>query len=202
MSPNNRYQQSDLNNAGFLPSQTHPMGNQPLLPESSCPQTFIPASHAPSRVFNRYDALFPADLFAVLKEEPSKPPPEDMNPTNPEMTPYEQNIRFEGDLYEPTLVRGRGNNREGWCGRCKPGRWIALKNTQYWADKAFTHGICPATGQPFQEPTHTRRMDGKCDILEAQCGTCNKWIALVNRKTPRTSWFRHAWKVRTLMQAQ
>jgi hypothetical protein len=75
-----------------------------------------------------------------------------MNPSDPDMIPHEQELRFEGDLYTPKWVRGHGNKREGWCGTCKPGRWLMLKNSTFWYDKPFAHGICAATGSPFQEP--------------------------------------------------
>lgn len=137
----------------------------------------------------------PPDLFGSLNEEQSSPPEEDMNPTDPDMTPREQDLRFDGDLYTPRWVRGHGNKREGWCGICKPGRWLVLKNSAYWYDKSFSHGISAATGASFQEPLDTRRMDGNPDVWEGLCGSCNEWIALVSSKKKGTTWFRHAYKV-------
>ncbi|KAK3191011.1 hypothetical protein K4F52_002961 [Lecanicillium sp. MT-2017a] len=141
------------------------------------------------------DLSDPPDLYPSLHEEPAQPPPEDMNPSDPDLVPYEQELRFDGDLYTPKLVRGHGNKREGWCGICKPGRWLVLKNSAYWYDKSFTHGISAATGAPFQEPLDKRRMDGNPDVWEGLCGSCNKWIALVSSKKKGTTWFRHAYKV-------
>lgn len=141
------------------------------------------------------DLSDPPDLYASLHEEQIPPPPEDMNPEDPDMVPHEQELRFEGDLYTPRWVRGHGNKREGWCGICKPGRWLVLKNSAFWYDKSFTHGISAATGSPFQEPQETRRMDGNPDVWEGLCGSCNDWIALVSSKKKGTTWFRHAYKV-------
>ena len=141
------------------------------------------------------DLSDPPDLFASLQEEQIPPPDEDMNPSDPDMVPYEQDLRFEGDLYTPRWVRGHGNKREGWCGICKPGRWLVLKNSAFWYDKSFTHGISAATGSPFQEPLDTRRMDGNPDVWEGLCGSCSDWIALVSSKKKGTTWFRHAYKV-------
>ncbi len=141
------------------------------------------------------DLSDPPDLYASLQEEQLAPPPEDMNPADPDLIPHEQELRFEGDLYTPKWVRGHGNKREGWCGICKPGRWLVLKNSAYWYDKSFTHGISAATGSPFQEPQETRRMDGNPDVWEGLCGSCNDWIALVSSKKKGTTWFRHAYKV-------
>jgi hypothetical protein len=142
------------------------------------------------------DMSDPPELYASLHEEQIPPPPEDMNPSDPDMIPHEQELRFEGDLYTPRWVRGHGNKREGWCGICKPGRWLVLKNSAFWYDKSFTHGISAATGNPFQEPQEVRRMDGNPDVWEGLCGSCNEWVALVSSKKKGTTWFRHAYKVR------
>ncbi|KAL3428355.1 hypothetical protein PVAG01_01864 [Phlyctema vagabunda] len=143
------------------------------------------------------DLSDPPDLYASLHEEQIPPPPEDMNPSDPDMIPHEQELRFENDLYTPRWVRGHGNKREGWCGICKPGRWLVLKNSAFWYDKSFTHGISAATGSPFQEPNETRRMDGNPDVWEGLCGSCNDWVALVSSKKKGTTWFRHAYKCHT-----
>ncbi|KAF4336373.1 meiotic expression up-regulated 26, partial [Fusarium beomiforme] len=143
------------------------------------------------------DLSDPPELYAALREEQIPPPSEDMNPEDPEMIPCEQELRFEGDLYTPRWVRGRGNKREGWCGICKPGRWLGLKSSAFWYDKLFSHGISAATGSSFQEPQQKRRMDGKPDVWEGLCGSCEQWIALVSSKEKRTTWFRHAYKCHT-----
>jgi len=143
------------------------------------------------------DLSDPPDLYASLHEEQVPPPPEDMNPSDPDLVPHEQDLRFDGDLYTPRWVRGHGNKREGWCGICKPGRWLVLKNSAFWYDKSFTHGISAATGSPFQEPQETRRMDGNPDVWEGLCGSCNEWVALVSSKKKGTTWFRHAYKCHT-----
>ncbi|KAI6443137.1 hypothetical protein MCOR17_011477 [Pyricularia oryzae] len=143
------------------------------------------------------DLSDPPDLYASLHEEQIPPPPEDMNPSDPDLVPHEQDLRFEGDLYTPRWVRGHSNKREGWCGICKPGRWLVLKNSAFWYDKSFTHGISAATGSPFQEPQQTRCMDDNPDVWEGLCGSCNDWIALVSSKKKGTTWFRHAYKCHT-----
>lgn len=143
------------------------------------------------------DLSDPPDLYASLSEEALPPPPEDMTPEDPDLIPHEQDLRFDGDLYTPRWVRGHGNKREGWCGICKPGRWLVLKNSAFWYDKSFTHGISAATGSPFQEPQETRRMDGNPDVWEGLCGSCGEWVALVSSKKKGTTWFRHAYKCHT-----
>ena len=142
------------------------------------------------------------NLYGALTEEQIPPPPEDMNPEDPEMKPHEQDLRFEGDLYTPRWVRGHGNKREGWCGICKPGRWLVLKNSAFWYDKSFTHGISAATGSPFHEPRDMRRMDGNPDVWEGLCHSCEEWVPLVSNKKKGTTWFRHAYKVCLLTLAR
>ncbi|EGX49820.1 hypothetical protein AOL_s00076g704 [Orbilia oligospora ATCC 24927] len=140
------------------------------------------------------DMCSPPDLYAALSEEQLDPPEEDMNPEDPDMKPHEQELRFEGDLYTPKWVRNHGNKREGWCGICKPGRWLVLKNSAFWYDKSFTHGISAATGQAFMEPQDVRRVDGNPDVWEGLCHSCHEWISLVSNKKKGTTWFRHAYK--------
>ncbi|KAF2744873.1 hypothetical protein M011DRAFT_161338 [Sporormia fimetaria CBS 119925] len=143
------------------------------------------------------DLSDPPDLYSSLHEEPSNPPESDMNPSDPDLVPHEQDLRFGGDLYTPRWVRGHGNKREGWCGLCKPGRWLVLKNSAFWYDKSFTHGVSAATGAAFQGPQDTRRTEGNLDVWEGLCGSCGEWIALVSNKKKGTTWFRHAYKCHT-----
>jgi hypothetical protein len=147
------------------------------------------------------DLSDPPDLYSSLHEEPSNPPESDMNPSDPDLIPHEQDLRFTGDLYTPRWVRGHGNKREGWCGLCKPGRWLVLKNSAFWYDKSFTHGVSAATGAAFQGPQDTRRTEGNLDVWEGLCGSCGEWIALVSSKKKGTTWFRHAYKVRALISS-
>ncbi|KAI1949826.1 hypothetical protein LOZ57_002304 [Ophidiomyces ophidiicola] len=136
----------------------------------------------------------PPDLLGPLKETPLSPPPEDMMPADPTMVPHEQDLRFENDLYTPKWVRGHGNKREGWCGICKPGRWLVLKNSAFWYDKSFTHGVSAVTGQAFAAPKDIRRTEGSANIWEGLCGNCDQWVGLVTSKKKGTTWFRHAYK--------
>lgn len=141
------------------------------------------------------DLSDPPDLYSTLREIPDDPPESDMHPDDPELTPHEQDLRFEGDMYTPKWVRGHGNKREGWCGLCKPGRWLVLKNSAYWYDKSFTHGVSAATGAAFQGPTDSRRTEGNPDVWEGLCSSCADWVPLVSSKKKGTTWFRHAYRV-------
>lgn len=169
--------------------------------------------------------LKPPDLLGPLYEEQESPPIKDMTPDDPEMIPHKQNLRFENDLYTPRWVRGHGNKREGWCGICKPGRWLVLKNSAFWYDKSFSHGVSAVTGKAFEGPKEIRRIkrmrnedtgnnggagEGGSEsgqvltqrlgsktttTWEGLCGSCNEWIPLVSSKKKGTTWFRHAYKV-------
>ncbi|KAG7290521.1 hypothetical protein NEMBOFW57_000524 [Staphylotrichum longicolle] len=187
---------TQLPSHAFHPEAHHFENPPPLLSHGLF--RMLQSNADPHSLHSHYtDLSDPPDLYASLHEEQIPPPPEDMNPTDQDLIPHEQELRFEGDLYTPRWVRGHGNKREGWCGICKPGRWLVLKNSAFWYDKSFTHGISAATGNPFQEPQETRRMDGNPDVWEGLCGSCNEWIALVSSKKKGTTWFRHAYKCHT-----
>jgi hypothetical protein len=184
---------------GFHPEPHHYESPPPLMSHGLF--RMLQSNADPHSLHGHYtDLSDPPDLYSSLQEEQIPPPPEDMNPSDPDLVPHEQELRFEGDLYTPRWVRGHGNKREGWCGICKPGRWLVLKNSAFWYDKSFTHGISAATGNPFQEPQETRRMDGSPDVWEGLCGSCNDWIALVSSKKKGTTWFRHAYKVSQIIR--
>lgn len=173
-----------------FPNASHPLPSQGLfrMLQSNADRLTGCSSHFA-------DLSDPPNLYSSLHEEPSNPPEEDMNPSDPDLVPHEQDLRFQGDLYTPRWVRGHGNKREGWCGLCKPGRWLVLKNSAFWYDKSFTHGVSAATGAAFKGPQETRRTEGNLDVWEGLCGSCGDWIALVSSKKKGTTWFRHAYKV-------
>lgn len=50
----------------------------------------------------------PPDFYIALNGAPALPPPEDMNPKDGNLFPYERKLRFKGDLYTPKWVRGHG----------------------------------------------------------------------------------------------
>jgi hypothetical protein len=77
-----------------------------------------------------------------------------------------------------------------------------LKNSAFWYDKSFSHGISAATGNPFHEPQQKRPMDGKPDVWEGLCGVCGQWIALISSKKKGTTWFRHAYKCHTHLKVK
>ncbi|KAK6006100.1 hypothetical protein QM012_006510 [Aureobasidium pullulans] len=134
----------------------------------------------------------PTDLIPDPPAELVDPPSEDMNPSDKTMVPQRRNLKDSNHLYMPRWIRGDGKQREGWCGACRPGKWLSLKRSTYWYHKNFCHGIT-VTGTPFPRPTRTRALaDDKG--WEGYCASCNEWIVLNGGKKSHTSWFRHAYK--------
>ena len=134
------------------------------------------------------------NILASFPEPSSTPPPPSPN-SSPSLQLLQQCPRFPGDLYTPTFIRKEGKAREGWCGLCRPGRWLVLKNSAFWYDKSFIHGISAASGQAWDGPSQTR-FGRKAEVWEGLCGTCGQWIILTASKSGGVSWFRHAYKVR------
>ena len=210
-SPENAHTHLQQNQHSYLPAHQHELprghylseqyGERDDISQLISSSMYIPSQchpgdrHHHGSSYGEYSER--PDLFACLTEEQIPPPPEDMNPEDPDMIPHEQALRFEGDLYTPRWVRGQGANREGWCGICKPGRWLVLKNSAFWYDKSFSHGVSAVTCLPFSGPREMRRMDGNPDVWEGLCHQCNEWMQLVSNKKKGTTWYRHAYKCHT-----
>jgi hypothetical protein len=124
-----------------------------IFPSVSVPQLSTPPmlhhlqTQANSGYPNRSD---PPDLYATLRDEPADPPPEDFHPSDPDLVPQARELDFYGDLYTPRWVRGQVKKREGWCGFCTPGHWLALSDV--WDHPSLTHGVSPVTKSRYQEP--------------------------------------------------
>ena len=156
----------------------------------------LQSNASPPKSHTHYENLSDRpDLRAALHEEQCDPPPEDMNPSDPSLIPHEQELRFPSDLYTPRWIRGQGKEREGWCGICKPGKWLILKTSAFWYDKSFMHGISAPTGKPFAEPVEMRRSECNPEVWEGCCGGCGEWVQMVSHKRKGTTWFRHAYRV-------
>ncbi|EPR79725.1 hypothetical protein SLOPH_1690 [Spraguea lophii 42_110] len=90
------------------------------------------------------------------------------------------------ELYRPQHIRGKGNNREGFCKECK--EWFRLKTSSYWYHMNFKHGI-NSKGVRYPEPFIRERSNR----IESYCSICNKWVYLTNRhsKAIKYSWYKH-----------
>lgn len=199
----------DISNAYMIPSNLDPIfpssyGISQRQNNYSHPQPPTVPSHGPLKLLQnkvKFPDLpghckTPPDLYGSLRKAPEPPPPEDMKPADVNLVPYEQDLRFKGDMYTPKWVRGHGKKRQGWCGFCNPGCWRDLKTSNYLYDKVYNHGISVATGVAFPEPLETRPAEGNPDAWEGLCQSCNTWIILVY-KHRGIHWFRHAKKVFT-----
>ncbi|KAJ2724392.1 hypothetical protein GGI07_001993 [Coemansia sp. Benny D115] len=133
------------------------------------------------------------------KEKPRRLSVPDLIPTaeeegiGPAARPRRQKLRFNSDLYTPMWVRNNGQQKEGFCDTCSPGKWLQLKNSAFWYHKQFSHGISSVSGRPFMRPLQARHYDA--DIIEGLCHQCHQWVPIANAKRRNSVlWFRHAHK--------
>lgn len=120
------------------------------------------------------------------------PTPEELE-RGPQARPRRQKLRATDDLYTPMWVRNTGQQKEGFCDTCQPGKWLQLKNSAYWYHKQFCHGISSISGQSFQRPLEIRWLDG--ETLEGLCHQCHGWVMVANYKRRNSVlWYRHAHK--------
>jgi hypothetical protein len=175
--------------------------------------TPAPPSFAPSHLTDKIVLRALANSSAPDVHYPSaeamprtalEPPPADFDVPDEqqeERLPRQQRdkLRFKGDLYTPTWVRGTGNAREAWCDKCPNGGWMQLKNSQYCelitpcccgtccssADRSAplagyhvrgTHGISPTSGLVFLPPLKLRCYADSVGTTEGLCHSCSKWI--------------------------
>ncbi|ODV90393.1 hypothetical protein CANCADRAFT_106048 [Tortispora caseinolytica NRRL Y-17796] len=120
-----------------------------------------------------------------------QPYPEDFEVEDQSMIPIPQDLRGPDDKYGPLWVRGKGDRKEGWCDMC--GKWLCVKNSAYWYDRNFHHGVSPFTRRYHYDPIRTKTVSSTDDSLLGYCGYCNSWCAISKRGDDKcTSWFRHA----------
>lgn len=135
--------------------------------------------------------LDPTNALDLLHGGAEAPPPtEDLNPLHDSRNARENQLRWDGDLYTPRWLRGF--RREGWCGLCKPGRWICMKKA-WWNDRVLFHGICAETGKALPEPEVALNVDADPQTWKGQCGKCGIW-ARFKKNDPRhySAWHVHA----------
>jgi hypothetical protein len=91
----------------LLPSQNHFDASQVETPSPLLSHGLFRMSQSnadPDSLHDHFkftDLSDPPNLYASLHEEQLPPPLEDMNPSDPDLIPHEQELRFEGDLYTP-----------------------------------------------------------------------------------------------------
>jgi len=132
---------------------------------------------------------FPVGLYALARTtEEQAPPLSNRGDQHSDLTPRPSQD-CAANLYTPRWTRGRGTARQGWCGLCQPGRWLDLRNSEYWYDKLYRHGI-DTNGNLLSRPQNVRKTTNNRG-WECLCAACTKWISL---KRGEASWFRHAYE--------
>ena len=181
----------------YLNFQPQTGGSSKAIESPSSPE--LPGTSVVTKAVERNSCYRPHDTTSVPSlsasfHEFSLTPPPPSPSGSPSLKPLQQCPRFPGDLYTPIFIRKEGKAREGWCGLCRPGRWLVLKNSAFWYDKSFVHGISATSGQAWDGPSQTR-FGRKAEVWEGLCGTCGQWIIFSASKSGGVSWFRHAYKV-------
>ncbi|KAH8656987.1 hypothetical protein BGZ60DRAFT_531849 [Tricladium varicosporioides] len=122
-----------------------------------------------------------------IEDPPSPTVPDDIDDLQ---TVQPNELRFEGDGYSPRWVRGF--KREGWCGLCKPGRWIDT-GTAWWNHRVLLHGICAETGKTFPDPESAVEVNAATRTWKGRCGKCKAWITFrLGDKRHYSGWYMHA----------
>ena len=142
----------------------------------------------------------PSGLYEDLRDDPIPPPTVDAKGYSGDDTISVQEPRLgQGDLYNPKYIRGVGQQRQAWCGHCRPGHWLGLKKSAWWYHRSYHLGLNSRTGRPFDKPTRHRTVEGRDGLWEGLCGNCGEWVVLKKNRKTVNSWFRHANKVRVTL---
>ena len=117
------------------------------------------------------------------------PPAEEFDTEDPDILPTRQEPIFGADLYTPGWARGFGAQKEGYCGRCAPGKWLNLPDGSYEFHMTYLHGS-PASGVPLPRPSSIRKASKASNQWEGFCEDCDQWIII--RRTDRGwNWYWH-----------
>ena len=96
-------------------------------------------------------------------------------------------------VYSPSLIRGKGPLREGYCQICD--KWFKMKTSSYWYHMNYKHGIS-SKGEKFPEPIF-REFENK---IQGFCKKCDTWISLGNnKKTSMFLWKKHYQKQHSVL---
>ena len=121
------------------------------------------------------------------------PPEVDFEIDDDDLIPRREESMFGGDIFTPGWVRGYGNNKEGFCGRCNPGAWHNMEDSSYEKNLTYMHGIAPS-GVSLPRPSNIRLLEGNGGVWQAYCEACCGWRSL-KKSMVGWNWFRHCVKV-------
>ena len=128
------------------------------------------------------------------------PPEEDFEGDDDDLLPRREEPMFGGDIFTPGWVRGYGNNKEGFCGRCNPGAWHNIEDSSYEKHLTYMHGIA-SSGLGLPRPSSLRQVKDRHGSWQGYCEACRGWRNL-KRSSVGWNWFRHGVKVSIQIRAR
>lgn len=146
---------SPLASASFF-DNSEPAGaaSAPKPADASPPSSTLPPNYPLHNLALALRSPPAADFAAPSSSAPAASP----HP-HPGSLPREQPRRWAEDGYTPLWVRKDGKLKEGWCALCPgAGKWLCLKNSEYWYHRQFHHGISSVSGRPFLPPYEVREV--------------------------------------------
>lgn len=137
------------------------------------------------------DQWRPRYILDYNQEENLDPPFACMGSRN---EPFKIPKHFEHGMCMPQWCRDTGDGLEGWCGVCRPGRWLNISSFSFEHDRSILHGISMKTGTSFPDPMVTRWTI--THGIEGLCAQCGSWIVMKRNAYGEESWFAHSFHVR------
>lgn len=135
----------------------------------------------------------PGLAFVWMPPMDFTPPKECFEVDDEELVPRREEPMFGGDIYTPGWVRGFGNRKEAFCGRCNPGVWHNIEDSSYEKNLTYMHGIA-STGLSLPRPSSLRQLNGRSGVWQGYCEACLGWRNL-KKSSAGWNWFRHWVKV-------
>lgn len=163
-------------------------------------------AHSLDNVLAEYKCRLPFsdEVFEMLESPPDlafkwmppmnfTPSAKDFEVDDEELMPRREEPMFGGDIFTPGWVRGYGSRKEGFCGRCSPGKWHNIEDFTYEKNLTYMHGIA-SSGLSLPRPSGIRQLEGERRRWQVFCDKCCGWRQL--RKTVLGwNWFRHCTRV-------
>lgn len=146
----------------------------------------------PERIFG-FSIDDPLDLPSMaecVQHLLETPPMGDTKHSNPSLAPHEEPLTHELDFSTPKWVRGVETTQEGWCGICRPGRWVPSNSGKFLTHMIFTHGMSHRD-ELSRRPLEVRRIEVNPLAWEGLCNLCWRWVPLISDTFWGKFWFGH-----------